>query len=293
MTWREAAHRHARSTALSMAFMVLASTSAEAAAPVDTTWALLYVGRSTNEARWDPRMDATLRALLPREMLKPVQTNLSGPPGPVLGAGPSLALSACRSHDCGSKAFLWLDTDHGAAVAATASCDLQRIGTSWKWRNCALSIGSRAYAAEQVPAPALQALQAWLVEEDMTVGTAAFIGATHRRTAWDPSLYLAPPPYQPTAAGPGFDCSAAASEADKAVCAEPVLSGLDLQLHELYGQVRRGTATEPERTSLAAMQQQWRDQREIACPEIARRVDCLEQQYRARIDALAHWTPSQ
>lgn len=176
-------NRHRISTArrASSALLALgvlgAAAPATAADPADTSWTLRYAGRSTNAAINDPEMADMLHALLPTSLVEPVTLNLWGPPEPVLWTGPLVSMSACRSHDCGSKAFLWIDTAHNTGLAATADCGLYQVQGEWKWRVCQLTIGSRSFDAATVPAPAREALKAWIADRDLGIARARFVGA--------------------------------------------------------------------------------------------------------------------
>ncbi|WP_343633420.1 hypothetical protein [Roseateles sp.] len=158
-----------------------------AAEAVDTSWALRHVDQSTNAAIQDPKMAGTLRALVPRPLRQAVTQDLWGPPDPVRTSGDSVSMSACRPHDCGAKGFLWLDTAHGTAIAATADCDLQRIAGEWKWRACRLSVGSLAYGPDDLPPQARDAVKAWIADRDLEITSARFTGRVGETRALDDS----------------------------------------------------------------------------------------------------------
>ena len=269
----------------------LASTSA--AGPADARWMLHYAGHSTNAAIGDPKMADTLAALLPAPLAEQVTENFAGPPGPVLSAGSDIVLSACRAHDCGDKAFLWVDTAAGTALGAVAACpgliDAEEVH---RWNGCRLELGSRTGSDETVSREARQALLAWLADEDLKVEQVSFLGGDGVRRALDPASYRVPARFRPSSSGPSFDCSAARTDVDRAICADPGLAALDLKLDALYDQIRRGVSDEPARDELRDLERGWVRHRDEACAAEAGRTACLSGQYRSQIDRLGHWMPA-
>ncbi len=63
-----------------------------------------------------------------------------------------------------------------------------------------------------------------------------------------------------------FDCGKAATQVEKAVCAEPELKALDDRMSALYSDVR-GLSREAERKMLARSQKNWIAEREANCPQ--------------------------
>lgn len=75
---------------------------------------------------------------------------------------------------------------------------------------------------------------------------------------------------------PGFDCAQAASEAEKAVCRDPVLAGRDRRLSLLYAELQR----DPQgREARRAAQRAWLRRRDSDC---SGNTQCLHGSYRTR-----------
>ena len=287
--WLSRRHRGA-----SLIAALLASTTSAFAAPhVNATWMLNYVGRSTNVAMWDSKMEGTLRVLLPNEMLEPVEQNLGGPPDPVLGSGPDIVLSACRGHDCGDKGFLWVDASAGTALGAVAACPGLPTDTEvHRWNGCRLDLGSLAYGQEALPRKAREALRAWIVNEDLGIVAVNFVGSDGVSRPVDPTAYRVAARYQPSSGGPGFDCTMARINIDRLICSDPELSALDLKLNELYDQMRRGLSDEPARVELRDLEGSWLSLRNSVCAAASNAIGCLHGQYRGQIRRLEEWTPT-
>ncbi len=81
---------------------------------------------------------------------------------------------------------------------------------------------------------------------------------------------------------PSFDCKVHYKDSEVTVCNNPELSILDNELDRVYGQASRGRGG-AQREALTAQQRQWLAQRDSCSTD----VDCLAEQYRARIRDLA------
>jgi hypothetical protein len=92
-----------------------------ASQPYEDKWLLSYRGKTTNQARWDPRLAKLLEAGLPNvhapfydtsERLAVVAlTALSGPPDDVsIESDRYVTLAACVPHVGEHKGLLWVDT---------------------------------------------------------------------------------------------------------------------------------------------------------------------------------------
>jgi uncharacterized protein YecT (DUF1311 family) len=233
-----------------------------AASATDATWMLRYIGRSTDQLRGDPKMPRTLRALVPGKLVEPMEWGLGGPPDPVEGAGPAIWMFACVPHACGSKAFLWVDTFAAKGLAASADC---RDASAAGWSSCKLSAGSLAYTGTTIPPAAITALKAWITEQRLEVDSGEFTGRDGRTQALSTIAYQVPEPYRPATGGPSFDCAKANTEIDRAVCGEPALAALDLQLDKLYREVLQGTSDLPSRDQLRRLERDWLHHRDQAC----------------------------
>ncbi|MBK0329096.1 MliC family protein [Rhodobacteraceae bacterium F11138] len=86
---------------------------------------------------------------------------------------------------------------------------------------------------------------------------------------------------------PSFDCAKAQGSAQQAVCADPHLARLDLELARLYGLVVNGPHMTADRLpELKAMQRGWIKGRDDCWKALAGLNDCIAGSYAMRIDAL-------
>ena len=84
-----------------------------------------------------------------------------------------------------------------------------------------------------------------------------------------------------SAAGPSFSCDKASSKVEHAICADPLLSSLDLQLSIAY---RSRLAGKPDERKLIQQQQrEWVSSVRNACKEKA----CLHAVYKDRLESLS------
>lgn len=96
----------------------------------------------------------------------------------------------------------------------------------------------------------------------------------------------APGPAEAT--GPSFDCANAAAPAERAICANPQLAALDLQLSQAFA-ARLGTLGEAERTALVADQNRWLVLRNTCLADAA----CLSGAMDGRLAQLGNAAPVQ
>lgn len=90
-----------------------------------------------------------------------------------------------------------------------------------------------------------------------------------------------------TAAVPSFSCEAAESDAEKAICSDPQLAALDVELARLYGLAVSGPTMEDARlATLKATQRGWLKGRDDCWKEPDHFAGCLAAQYTMRIDEL-------
>jgi uncharacterized protein len=86
------------------------------------------------------------------------------------------------------------------------------------------------------------------------------------------------------AGGPSFNCKYAAKAAERAVCGDPSLSALDLELAGLYFRTQSDLPKGDAR-AVKKEQRDWLDDRD-ACGASYR---CLDATYRTRIQELRNW----
>ena len=257
-------------------------TTASAKAPV--TWPLHYRNKSANEFIWDKKTRALIAATVPRKMVDDVLAGLGGPPDPVYVKDKRyFSTSACIAHACVSKAFYWLDSKRGAALAALL-LDAGDDGVS------TLDLGSRSLSAHRIPAEAKSALMAWVADKSVQPGRVSFMDANGRRILLNAANFLHAESFTPSMNGPSFDCRRAATPVEKSICATPELALLDLKLGALFADIRHGQANLPERQQLQLLQRRWLQSRDDCGmqPDV---VACLKSSYENQHDLLMHWTP--
>jgi len=267
-----------RWVAAGIAAVSLAAAS-QAFAASSTQWILSYEGKSTNRFIWDKRTRNLVETRLPAGLSDDVLAALGGPPEPVFVSGHRyVSVAACVPHDCDDKGFFWIDTKTGIGLGAHYAPE-------------ALLLGSNGLSAEQIPAPARQALIDWLTENALKPESVAFVGNTGARTALDPSGFQARASYQPPAGGPSFDCARASSQIDKAICGDAELAALDLKLAQLFKEIRQGHDTVGARSQLVELQRTWLHGRNADCAHAPDLAACLKTSYRAQHERLMNWIP--
>ncbi len=274
-----------------IAVFALGSQAAEALS-ADTSWMLSYAGRSTNALIWDQRFNGVVEESLPPSLSATVLEGLGGPPNPVFVVGPTLSASACVAHACPDKGFFWINTTDGTAFGASASlwgCD----GGADIGLRCELLLGSRRITSSQnIPASGKQALMAWMNEYDIRVKVVRFIDAANKSTELNPADFRLSERFQPPSTGPSFDCQIARSQIEKAICGNPILAKLDLEMADLYGQMHVSYDTVGDREQLRALQHTWLASRGTVCPDEPDQVQCLAAEYRRQHDILENWIPT-
>jgi uncharacterized protein len=99
--------------------------------------------------------------------------------------------------------------------------------------------------------------------------------------------------FHPPSTGPSFDCQIARSQIEMAICGNPTLAKLDLEVADLYGQMRVSYDTVGYREQLRDLQRAWLARRRAACPDEPDQVQCLAAEYRRQHDVLGNWVPTQ
>ena len=253
---------------------------------------LSYADRSTNALIWDRRINGVVEESLPPSLSGSVLEGLGGPPNPVFVVGPTLSASACVAHSCPDKGFFWIDTANGIAFGASASlwgCD----GGADRDLRCELLLGSRRITSFQnIPASGKQALMQWMNQHDIRVKVVRFIDAANKTTELDPADFRLTERFHPPSTGPSFDCQSARSQVEKAVCGNPILAKLDLEVAALYGQLHVSYDTVGDREQLRALQLAWLAHRGAMCPDKPDQVRCLAAEYRRQHDVLENWLPT-
>lgn len=267
-----------RCVALALSALFFFSTSAFSHS--STPWLLGYQGKSTNEFIWDKRARELVNTRIPSALSDDVLTALGGPPDPVVIVdGRYASVSACRPHSCTEKGFLWVDTKTGIGLGAYYLSDTLRLG-------------SNGLAAEHIPAPARQALIAWLTDHDLHTASAEFIGRSGDRVKLEAASFTAQETFHAPPTGPAFDCTLAAGAIEKTICGDTALSAQDLALNELYNRVRLGNSTTVARDQLRTLQRSWLKNRDRLCAGASDVAACLEAQYTAQYDRLSNWVPT-
>ncbi|MGO8855911.1 MAG: lysozyme inhibitor LprI family protein [Steroidobacteraceae bacterium] len=278
----------------SIALLMIACTcQAAEALSADVSWMLSYAGRSTNALIWDQRINDVVEDSLPPTLSGTVLDSLRGPPNPVFVVGSTVSASACVAHSCPDKGFFWIDTANGTAFGASASlwgCD----GGADVGLRCELLLGSRPITSFQsIPASGKQALMDWMNENGIRVRAVRFIDAANETTELDPADFRLTERFHPPSTGPSFDCQMAHTKVETAICGNPTLAKLDLELADLYGQMRVSYATVGHRDQLRDLQRAWLARRRAACPAEPNQVMCLQAEYRRQHHVLETWVPTQ
>lgn len=269
-------HLHRRAALCLLAFAL----ALPAIAATSVAWVLDYTGKSTNRFIWDKRTRALVTAHVPAPLARDVLDGLGGPPEPVfVTAGRYLSASACVAHACPDKGFFWIDSVTGIALGAYGS-------------GSELRIGSKDFGAAALPAPARQALLAWLTDNRIAPRSVTFTGRDGRAAALDAAPFTPPARYLPPAGGPSFDCARAATAVEKTICATPALARKDLELATLLEQMRHGYDTIDDRAQLLALQRAWLKKRDAACASAGDAAACLAAQYDAQHERLMNWVPT-
>jgi uncharacterized protein YecT (DUF1311 family) len=278
-----------RSLRYALVIVGLAVLCAEAPAEPGASWLLTYAGKSTNELIWDHRAASLIHASLPAALAGNVEAALGGPPDPVIVSGQRyVSMSACLPHACGEKGFLWVDTQTGTALGADADCSYARKGTA---RPCAVMLGSMSLSHEGIPAEAVQALRAWMADQNILPVSVEFMDPVGRPSKLDAASYAPRERFHPPADGPSFDCTRASAPIETDICTDAGLARLDLELAQLYERIRHGHATLPARQELRDLQQQWLGHRDSRCLAAADRKACLTEEYQRQRETLENWLP--
>ncbi len=278
-----------KSAALVFAIFAMGSRAAQAGSE-DPSWILSYAGQSTNALIWDQRIKGVVEEYLPPSLSSSVLAGLGGPPNPVYVVGLTLSASACRAKSCPDKGFIWIDTANGAAFGATASlwgCD----GRANVDLRCELILGSRRIARfENIPESGKQALIEWMNENGIRVQAVRFIDAANKTTELNPSDFRLAERFHPPSAGPSFDCQRARSQVEIAICGNPTLAKLDLDMADLYEQVHYDNVGDREQHK--SLQRAWLTHRNAACPVTPDQARCLESEYQRQQSVLYNWVPT-
>jgi uncharacterized protein len=120
-----------------------------------------------------------------------------------------------------------------------------------------------------------------------------FIDAANETTELAPADFRLTERFHPPSTGPSFDCQNSRSQIEKAICGNPILAKLDLEMAVLYGQMHVSYDTVGDREQLRDLQRAWLARRGVVCPEEPDQVQCLAAEYRRQHDVLGNWVPTQ
>jgi hypothetical protein len=155
------------------------STPAAAADPSLFGWILQH--DSTNGVVWDPHWSRLAARTTPRFDLGPTvyrrrllahfEAGMGGPPDPVrIVDDRYIVLGACVPHDCGDKAFLWIDPVDDLTIGAIASAPYQDEATP------SPIVFSRSVSCVTLPGRFRTAFDAWLIASRIKPGPIGFVG---------------------------------------------------------------------------------------------------------------------
>jgi hypothetical protein len=249
------------------------------------TWPLEYRDMSTNRFIWDKRVPSLIRSKLHSSFAPLVMAALGGPPNPVTVLQDRFfAASACVPHSCLEKGFFWLDTRTGDGLGAI-------IIVRYPGNVGELRLDSKATRGE-LPEHARQSVIDWLDEQNIVAAAVEFVDATgisHSLSAVD---FQALPRFDPPVGGPSFDCANAETRIEQAVCTDPELAALDLQLFAFYRRLRGGLDTLPHRKQVTDLQQMWFKKTNAACVQAEVLNTCLNEQYLLQWSSVQTWVPT-
>jgi hypothetical protein len=77
----------------------------------------------------------------------------------------------------------------------------------------------------------------WMNEQGIRVKVVRFIDAANKTTELDSADFHLTERFQPPSTGPSFDCQAARPQIEKAICGNPILAKLDIEMVDLYRQM--------------------------------------------------------
>jgi uncharacterized protein YecT (DUF1311 family) len=264
---------------LGIAGCLLSGASLTLAADGRDAWVLSYEGKSTNAFIWDKRANSLIRASLPTRLANDVMDGLGGPPDPVrVIEHRYVSVSACVAHACMMKGFFWIDAQSGAALGATVVDN-------------ALLVGSKNLAATALPAPARQALSAWLSDNDIEPSKLEFMNAGGATTRLAQSELNPARGFRPPLEGPSFDCTRAKTRIELTICNDPILSKQDLELAAEFRQLRHGFDTVSDQNALRAFQREWLKRRDVVCAGSAQVASCVAREYGQQQQRLRNWLP--
>lgn len=83
---------------------------------------------------------------------------------------------------------------------------------------------------------------------------------------------------------PSFDCSKASTPVEKMICSDPLLGRLDVALTNNYKMMMSANIGDGAKQHLKATQKEWLARRNSCADK-----DCLETEYRARIDGICDY----
>lgn len=276
----------------SLWFAFLLSVACPQAMAAADDWLLQFDNRSTNDFFWDKRAQPLIRRVLPREVAKEVIENLSGPPDAVhVEHGRYFSASACMAHSCTDKGFFWMDVATGIALGAATPLPADAVPTPEYPDPITLLLGSAAGDAETIPPEARHALQRFLDRNELHPMRVTFVTGAGEHRSLDPAQFSAKPRFEPPPDGPSFDCAAATSAIERAICASPDLARKDLDLSRTYRDLLATLDRLPFERQLKALQRAWVVKRNQTCGREAQPKECLESSYRQQQDVLLHWAP--
>jgi len=274
-------------------FVLLLSVACPQAQAGSDNWLLQFDNRSTNDFIWDTRAKSLIKRVLPRVVAKEVLENLTGPPDAVhVEHGRYFSASACMAHSCTDKGFFWMDLVTGNAVGAASVIPPDAAPWSGTDEPIALLLGSKGIDADAMPPEARQSLQRFLDRNEIVPKRVTFVTASGEHRTLDPAGFAARPRFEPPEGGPSFDCTAAKSAIEHAICASPDLARADLELSRAYHDLYAGLDRVAFERQLQSLQRAWVLKRNQTCGRDAHPEECLMSSYRQQQEVLRNWAPT-
>ena len=247
-------------------------------------WLLSYAGKSSNELRWDKRIEKLIRSATPNDIVSMVLEGLSGPPDPVyVVKNRFVSMSACVAHACPMKGFFWIDIQSKAGLGAVWGDDTNDPDR--------LLIGSNDTASDKLSAEAKLALTKWLAENSLHPNKVIFVEKTGKKIALNSTDFQPLEQFLPASAGPSFDCLKASGLIEKTICNNQALASADLSLSTLFSEIKKGHSDLSARKQLTDFQRAWIKDRNTTCSSDKNVVSCLDGSYKEQYKKLMNWLP--
>ena len=154
---------------LTFATCFLALLATAPAAADNYRWLLKSGPTDSNEFTWDKKSEAVFKQVVPQVKVKNqatpelagiVRLDLMLPDPKEVQQDRYVVFSGARPHQASTVGLLWLDTQTSSGIFAINECPLINED-----ENC-ITIGSKNFSAEKLPAPFIDRFKRWLATQD-------------------------------------------------------------------------------------------------------------------------------